>query len=141
MLAALTDRAIVDVEGIFLDADGGLGDRLTRYLGWIPGHQWAHRLWLVSEAGAGDSEFRAARRRLVEASVGTPNEDQDHALRMRAKAWVAAVESTVTNWLEQGQPDRDQVVEALLDLAVRLDVAGAKPAARAWRKRKATPSR
>jgi len=136
LLAALTARATVELEDIWLAPQGGdLGDRLSRYLDWVPDHQWAHWLWVASAANTTAFEFRSTRRQLMGATVLAPYEDQDAATRIRSNAWVAAIESTVTAWLTDGAPSRDEVVDALLDLAVRLDVNGAKPARRAWRRR------
>lgn len=138
LLAALTERAQAELEDIWLAPDGGdLGNRLARYLDWVPTNQWAHWLWVASASKAAVQEFGPTRRRLMEAAVGQRYEEQDTMVRIRAAAWVAVIESTVTAWLDEGRPSRDDVVEALLDLAVRLDVVKAKQAARNWHERSA----
>lgn len=137
LLDALTQRATVELEQIFLGSQmGDLGERLARYLDWVGVHQWAHWLWVAASATSTPvADFRPTRRRLMEAAVATPWDEQDLTSRTRANAWVAAIETTVTAWLEAGRAERDATVGVLLDIAVRLDVAGAKQAARSWRRR------
>jgi AcrR family transcriptional regulator len=138
LLAALTDRATAQLERIWLGADSGdLADRLVQYVDWVPNNQWAHWLWVASAGNGAVPEFRPTRERLMGAAVSVPYKDQDAALRLRANAWVGAIEATVTEWLNDARLSRDEVINALLDLAVRLDIAGAKPAARRWRRRAA----
>ena len=137
LLVALTERAVVELETIFLAPGGGdLGDRLRRYLDWVPANQWSHWLWVASASRAAATDFTPTRKRLMAAAIMVPYEEQEPAQRIRVNAWVAAIESTVTTWLEQGEPDRDEVVEALLDIAARLDVNGAKAALRSWRRQR-----
>jgi hypothetical protein len=56
-------------------------------------------------------------------------------MRVRANAWIATIEATVSAWLDAGHPDPEPTIDALLDIAVRLDVVGAKQAVRKWRRR------
>lgn len=142
LIAELTERAVQELEDIYLNDNGGdLGDRLTRYLDWIQTHRWAHCLWVTSAAGSSsEPDFRPTRRRMIERTTAGPRSlDDDDALLIRGNAWIAVIESTVTRWLEDGTPDRDELVSSLLDLAVRLDVAGAQDAqaARVTRQRSA----
>jgi AcrR family transcriptional regulator len=140
LVTALTERATGELEDIFLGASGGdLGERLAHYLTWVADHQWAHWLWVAAPGRDAVPDFAPTRRKLAAAAVGTPWEAQDLRTRVRANAWVAATESTVTTWLEAGRPDLDETVGAMLDVAKRLDVVCAKPAARAWARRVASP--
>lgn len=129
LLDALTDRATAELEEIFLASSGGdLGDRLTRYLDWVAAHQWAHWLWVASTGSATVPNFGPTRQRLAEATVAQAWRSQDLPTRVRSQAWIAAIESTVTAWLDSGCHDRDATVAALLGIAVRLDVVGASEA-------------
>jgi AcrR family transcriptional regulator len=131
LITALAERAARDFEGIYLGPDGGaLGERLGRYLDWVADRQWAHRLWVNAANGdVAAPDFAPTRRRMMEAAVATPWSEQDDAMRVRANAWVAVVESTVTRWLSDGTPGRDELVAILLGLATRLGVADGPPPA------------
>jgi AcrR family transcriptional regulator len=136
LLATLAERAAADLETIYLGPAGGdLGDRVARYLDWVATQPWVHWLWVASSGGRPAPDFGSTRRRLISAAIATPWDSQDLAQRVRASAWTAIVESSVSRWLEEGEPSRDELVEALLAVAVRLDVVGAKRAARRWRGR------
>lgn len=138
LLAVLTEQACAELEAIFLAPGGGdLGQRLARYLAWVPEHQWAHWLWVAATGRNPNADLATTRRRLMEATVGLEWEAQDLDTRTRANAWVAAIEATVTAWLNADRQDTEDTVKALLDVAARLDVVGAKPALRAWKRRAA----
>jgi len=126
LLQALTDRAVEDLEGIFLDpAGGGLDDRLGSYLDWISTDRWAHWVWMASAGRVQANDFTSTRRALAEATAGKRLKDMTVRERVRANAWIGVIETTITNWLLDDCAARDEVLAGLLDIASRLGVVGA----------------
>jgi AcrR family transcriptional regulator len=127
LLAALFADGTREVVGFFSDPHGGdLRERLARYLDYVAAYPWSMRVWMAATDNevAVRGAVAAARRQLVELSAGAPWAALDAAQRLRAQAWVASVESLVATWLDDGARERDALVETLLDIAGRLDVAG-----------------
>ena len=140
LLVALFERMLGEILPIWTaQSDESLGDRLARYLDWIAGHPWTHRLWMAATTKELPLApmVGAARRRLMTAAHATRWQDQTPDQRFLANAWVAVIESSVQNWLSDDAIDRDELVTMLLDIAARLDIPTARQALRAWRKRAA----
>jgi AcrR family transcriptional regulator len=128
LIEALVERAALEFEEIYLGPDGGnLEERLRRYLDWVRTHQWAHRLWINAAIGdVAAPDFVPTRRRMMEGATGIPWDALDDATRIRANAWIAVIESTVTRWLADGTPSPDELVSILLEIGARLGVVGAE---------------
>lgn len=128
MLVALFERDVHSVLDIFQDPDrGDFLDYFDAYLTYIGAHPWAHRLWMValSQETVLTARVMEAREQMMATTLMKPLDELTRNERLRAIAWIGAVESCVTLWLAAADLTKGQVLEHLAELAAEWGIRSA----------------
>jgi AcrR family transcriptional regulator len=128
LLIAVTEQVVGEVLAV-LGAPrkfGGLAPRLEGYLDILEHDPWAHEVWMRGARAHPELTriVARARRYLAEFSFATAWEDMSTDTRIAASGWAGYFESVVSNWLDEGMPDREPVIRVLVDAGRRLGVNG-----------------
>lgn len=128
LLVALFDRDVRRVLGVLEDPDrGSFVEYFDVYLTYIGAHPWAHRLWMValSQETVLTPEVLAAREVMMATTSMKALAELTSSERIRAVAWIGAVESCVTMWLADADLTKEQVLEHLAGLAAQWQIPSA----------------
>ena len=127
LLLELVTSRLPDLPELFADPGTDVREQIGAYLRWIEPSPWAHEVWMAAvNDPARDPQLRdgilATRRWLIERAAGRPLGPEEHNLRARAEAFIAAFEAAISAWLIRHEPSREVLIDDLVDIARRLGI-------------------